>query len=161
MAEEEVTDVITDTMEEFYDCMMRGFATAVRSKIEPHFAEDTSEPGSWMSQLPSTGHSLAASMVLYVFLGARCHFRRMNIHGQEHIWIRCSEEYAGAEIDITADQLGEAPVLVSLSRFGLRPDSEPVIAQEIDPDIRSRFLLLFSRMTGLDYKEAKEFMRNQ
>ena len=128
--------------------------------MEPHFCEETAQPGSWMSQLPSSGHCTVASMVIFIYLGARCDFVSTKIGGQSHWWIRCSDEYAGAEIDVTADQFGEPPVLVAVSPEGLRPGSEVRVRNVIEIDLatKDRFLLLVSRMTDVDFEDAKRYL---
>lgn len=157
---EEVNDVISKTMERLYDRMMRGFAKEMRAIIEPHFSEETAQPGSWMSAIPSSGHCVVASMMMYVFLGTRCTFVSKEIHGQSHWWVRGEAEYAGAEMDVTADQFGGSPVLVE-ARDGLREGSKVRSLEEIDWETRSRFLLFFSRVTGLDYEEAQLHILSQ
>ncbi len=140
--------------------MMRSFAKESRAMIEPHFCEETAHPGSWMSELPSSGHCTVASMFLYIFLGARCNFVSTKIHGQSHWWLRCASEYAGAEIDITADQFGQPPVLTCVSFEGLRPGSEVRVrnVMEIHKETRDRFLLLLSKVHNVDFEEAKKYL---
>ena len=149
-------------MTHLFDIMMRSFAKESRALIEPHFSEEAAQPGSWMSELPSSGQCVVASMFLFIFLGARCNFISTKIHGQSHWWIRCSDEYAGAEIDITADQFGQPPVLTKVSYEGLRPGSEvrERHAIEIDKPTRDRFLLLLSRVHNVDFEEARKYLMN-
>lgn len=143
--------------------MMRGFAKEARAVIEPHFSEETAQPGTWMEKLPSSGHCVMASMFIFIYLGARCHFVSAEISGQSHWWVRCHEEYAGAEIDITADQFGQAPVLVSVSHDGLRPELDVKVRRvaEIDKDSKERFILMMSRITKIDYEEARKYLLTQ
>lgn len=157
---EEINQKVTDTFRHLYDRMMRSFAAEVRALIEPHFSEETAQPGSWMSELPSSGHCTVASMFIFIFLGARCDFVSTEIQKQSHWWIKCYDEYAGAEIDITADQFGEAPVLTDVSREGLRPDMDVRVRHvtEIDKGTRERFLLLVSRVHDVDYDEARKYL---
>jgi len=160
MGEEEVKDAISNTMGRLYGHMMRGFATEVRTMIEPHFSEETSQPGSWMSKIPSSGHCVVASMAMYVFLGARCDFVSKEVNGMSHWWIRGKEAYAGAEIDITADQFGESPVLTCVDPWGLRPGARVRTVHEIDLATKDRFLLFFSKMNDIDYYEDGKFLAN-
>lgn len=160
MSEEAVAQAISGTMARLYDRMMRSFAQETRDMIEPHFSEETSQPKSWMSEIPSSGHCVVASMVMFVFLGARCDFVSKEVNGMSHWWIRCKEPYAGAELDITADQFGEAPVLASTSIEGLRPGAKVRTIHEIDIETKDRFLMLFSKMNNLDYYADGEFLLN-
>jgi hypothetical protein len=159
----EIDRTVTNLMEHLYDRMMRGFAKEARALIEPHFSEETAQPGSWMSQLPSSGHCVLASMFVFIYLGARCSFVSTEIGGQSHWWIKCHDEYAGAEIDITADQFGEPPILVAVGGEGLRPDSQVKIRSvvEIDKETKERFILLMSRVTEIDFEEAKRYLLTQ
>lgn len=160
MGQEEVSTAISNTMGRLYDRMMRGYGEEVRTMIEPHFSEETSQPGSWMSKIPSSGHCVVASMVLYVYLGARANFVSKEVNGMSHWWIRCKEPYAGAEIDITADQFGESKIQISTSTLGLRPGAKIRTVHEIDFETKGRFLLFFSKMHDLDFYEDGEFLLN-
>lgn len=161
MGKEEVSDAISSTMSRLYDPMMRGYATEVRAMIEPHFSEETSQPGSWMSKIPSSGHCVVASLVVHVFLGARCDFVSKEINGQSHWWVRCREEYGGADIDITADQFGESPVLTCVTTGGLRPGAKIRRMEEIDLETKNRFLMFFSKMNGLNYYKDIGYILSQ
>jgi len=157
---EEINDKVTGLMSHLFDRMMRSFATEIRILIEPHLCKETAQPGSWMSKLPSSGHCTVVSMIVFIYLGSRCDFVSAKIHNQSHWWIKCHHEYAGAEIDITADQFGEPSILVDVSDEGLRPSAEVRVRspEEISLETRERFLLLLSKLVDADFEEAKKYL---
>lgn len=132
-------------------------ATALRDEMEPHFSDRTCL-GAWDPARRCMGQDLAVSCVARLLLAARLGMTAVLMRAStprgEHVFVRLQAPGGAFDVDLTADQLGLPPVVVTRAgelHPGATEVDEPIF---LSPDAYNAVYHLSATMNELLDPEA-------
>lgn len=113
----------------------------LRSKLEVGFGPETAAPG-WKGSTKSTGQCAAVATVVHDIAGGQ--LLSAAVDGKSHWFNRLKIGDSEIDVDLTADQFGQPPVLVGAAGT-LYPKSRVRLEEELNDETIRRACLLAAR----------------
>lgn len=122
----------------------------LRNRLEAAFHPDTAAKG-FSGQAPSTGHCAAVAIIVRETIGGE--FASALVNGTSHWFNRIVIDSCVWDIDLTADQFGNDPVVVT-KNGNLYPGTRLRSSKEVNLETLMRAKLLAHR-AGLEVAESR------
>lgn len=119
----------------------------IRRRLEEVFSDETTAGQRAAGSPPSTGHCAVVAMLVRAMLGGG--YVSAIVNGASHWFNRIPLNGELLDVDLTGDQFGEYPVLVSRAGH-LWSGSRVRPASDLNDETRTRYDLLSSRFDAAD-----------